>query len=83
MTHMAIDLPESVFAALRLDPTHFILEMRIAAAVQWYAERRISQERAAEIAGLNRFQFVDELRRRKVPAIQIDFSELDAEIGDA
>jgi predicted HTH domain antitoxin len=83
MTQMAIELPESVFATLRLEPTYFIREMRIAAAIQWYAEHRISQERAAEIAGLNRFELIDELRRRKVPAIQISASELAAELGEA
>nr|VFJ57208.1 MAG: Predicted antitoxin, contains HTH domain [Candidatus Kentron sp. DK] len=82
MTQLAIDLPEKLLSALRLTPVDLIPEMRIAAAVQWYAERRISQERAAELAGLSRIQFIDELRRRKAPAIQIDPSELDAEIGD-
>ena len=28
------------------------------------------------------FDFIDELRRRKVPAIQLDTSELDAELGN-
>jgi len=55
--------------------------MRIAAAVQWYAEQRISQGKAAEIAGLSRAAFIDELHRRKVPAIQISASELEAELA--
>ena len=55
--------------------------MRIAAAVQWYGEQRVSQGKAAEIAGISRIAFVDELRRRHVPAIQIDLTELDAELG--
>jgi len=82
MTQLAIDLPESVFSSLRLAPADFASEMRTAAAVQWYAERRLSQGKAAEIAGLSRGEFIEELRRRKVPAIQIDPAELDAEIGD-
>jgi len=81
MTQLAMDLPENVFSALRLAPTEFANEMRIAAAVQWYGERRVSQAKAAEIAGISRVAFVDELRRRHVPAIQIDVAELDAELG--
>lgn len=81
MTQLAMDLPENVFSALRLAPTEFANEMRIAAAVQWYGERRVSQAKAAEIAGISRVAFVDELRRRHVPAIQIDAAELDAELG--
>jgi predicted HTH domain antitoxin len=56
--------------------------MRIAAALQWYAERRISQEKAAEIAGQSRAEFIDELRYRKVAAIQVDQAELEAELAD-
>jgi predicted HTH domain antitoxin len=82
MTQLAIDLPEGVFSSLRLAPADFANEMRTAAAVQWYAERRISQGKAAEIAGLTRIDFIEELRRRKVAAIQLDAAELDAELGD-
>lgn len=82
MTQLALELPDNIFSALRMSPTVFVREMRVAAAVQWYAEQRISQEKAAEIAGLSRVAFIDELRRRNVPAIQLDAAELDAELGD-
>ncbi len=82
MTQLAIEVPENIFSALRLPPVEFAREMRIAAAVQWYAEQRVSQEKAAEIAGQSRVEFIDELRRRRVPAIQLDLTELDAEMSD-
>jgi predicted HTH domain antitoxin len=50
--------------------------MRIAAAVQWYAEQVVSQEKAAEIAGLSRVELIDELSRRKVPVFQTTLDEL-------
>lgn len=82
MTQLALELPDNIFSALRLPPAEFAREMRIAAAVQWYAEQRISQEKAAEIAGQSRAEFIDELRHRKVPAIQISEAELDGELAD-
>ena len=83
MTQLALELPDNTFSALRLSPAEFVREMRIAAAVQWYAEQqRVSQEKAAEIAGQSRVEFIDELRRRKVPAVQINIEELTAEIQD-
>ena len=83
MTTVTIDLPDTVFSALRLAPNDFVKEMRIAAAVQWYAQQKISQGKGAEIAGLNRVEFLDELYRRKVPAIQVPPEELKKEIdGD-
>jgi predicted HTH domain antitoxin len=82
MTQLALELPDNTFSALRLSPAEFVREMRIAAAVQWYAEQRVSQEKAAEIAGQSRVEFIDELRRRKVPAVQITVEELATEIED-
>jgi predicted HTH domain antitoxin len=81
MIELTLQLPANLFSGLRLSPREFAAEMRIAAAVQWYSERRVSQGKAAEIAGLSRVAFLDELRKRHVPAIQIDANELDAELG--
>ena len=81
MTTVTIDLPEGAFSALRRSPTEFAREMRIAAAVQWYAEQVVSQEKAAEIAGLSRVELIDELSRRKVPVFQTTLDELIREIN--
>ncbi len=75
-TTVTIALPSSVFAALRQSPEEFAGEIRTAAAVQWYAEGRISQGKAAEIAGLSRSRFIDELERRKVSANQESLNDL-------
>ncbi len=80
MTTVSIELPETVFSALRLSPKDFVNEMRIAAAVQWYAQQQISQGKAAEIAGLSRAEFIEELFRRKVPACQVTIEELKEEV---
>lgn len=80
MATISLDLPPTAFSALRLSPTEFAREMRIAACVQWYAQGLVSQERAAEIAGLSRAEFLEELFRRKVPACQATFEELVEEI---
>ena len=76
MTTLTIELPEGAFSALRRSPQEFAKEMRIAAAVQWYAQQQISQEKAAEIAGLSRTEFLDELFRRRVSASQVTLEEL-------
>jgi predicted HTH domain antitoxin len=83
MTTLMIDLPDGAFSALRRSPPELALEMRIAAAVQWYAEQVVSQEKAAEIAGLTRVEFLDELKRRRVSAFQETLDDLVREIeGD-
>ena len=52
MTTLSIALPESAFSALHLDPETFAREMRIASAIQWYAQTRMSKDKGREIAGL-------------------------------
>ena len=54
--------------------------MRIAAAVQWYAQGIVSQGKAAELADLTRSEFLEELYRRRVPACQVTAEELADEI---
>lgn len=80
MATISYDLPSTAFSALRLSPAEFAREMRIAACVQWYAQGLVSQEKAAEIAGLSRAEFLEELFRREVPASQVTFEELVEEI---
>ena len=76
MTNITIDLPETVFSALRKEPGEFLREMRIEAAAQWYALQKVSQDKGAEIAGISRAEFIDELANRKIPVDQVTFEEL-------
>ncbi len=83
MPTISFEFEPSAFSALRLTPNEFAREMRIAAAVQWYAQGIVSQGKAAELAGLTRADFLDELHRRKVPACQVTPEELADEIHGA
>lgn len=83
MAELIVKLPESVFAALRKDPAEFASEMRIAAAVKWYELGMVSQEKAAEIAGLSRAEFINALNRLHVSPLQYSPDELREELRDA
>ena len=76
MTTLAVELPESVFSALRRSPQEFIGEMRIAAAVKWYEVGQLSQGKAAEVAGLSRAEFIEALSRFQVSPFQYTAEEL-------
>jgi predicted HTH domain antitoxin len=83
MTQLTLEVPESAFATLHQAPKEFAQEMRIAATVKWYELGRISQGRAAEIAGLTRAGFIDALSRYKVSPFQYTAEELSEELRDA
>jgi predicted HTH domain antitoxin len=83
MAELIVQLPESAFAALRKDPNEFASEMRIAAAVKWYELGMISQEKAAEIAGLSRADFITALNRLHASPLQYSPEELREELHDA
>lgn len=74
------ELPESVLSSLRSTPEAFVQELRLAAAVKWFETGRISQGRAAELAGLSREEFHDALSRYDVSALQLTPDELREEL---
>jgi predicted HTH domain antitoxin len=78
---VSLELPRSIFSALRQDPAGFVDEMRLAAAVKWYEMRRISQAKAAEIAGLSRSEFLTALARFGVSPFQYGADEIVAEVA--
>lgn len=78
--NITIDLPESVFSALRKAPTEFVREMRVAAAAKWYELGEVSQGKAAEIAGLSRSEFIHALARYQVSVLQYSEEELAEEM---
>lgn len=80
MTTVTMQLPEGVFSALRRSPEEFVREMRLAAAVLWYSRGEISQEKAAQVAGMDRTDFLMELARLKVDAFVVDFDALNREL---
>lgn len=76
MVQMTIEVPEFALEALRKSPDEFAKEFRLAAAVKWYELHQLSQERAADIAGLSRSEFILALSRFSVSPFQYGADEI-------
>jgi len=80
---LKLDMPDGVFSAIRKGPEEFIKELRLAAAVKWYELGITSQEKAAEIAGLSRAEFILSLSRFNVSPFQYTADEIEEELRNA
>lgn len=82
MRTLQIEVPDDAFSMLRRSPDEFGREMCRAAAIYWYQRGLISQERAAELAGLDRTDFLLMLAREQVDVFIVDFESLERELSD-
>ncbi len=82
MAVVPVTVPDEAFAALRRSATEFADALRLAAAIHWYSRGLVSQERAAQIAGLDRTDFLMALAHEGVDAFTVDMKSLERELGD-
>ncbi len=76
---LRIELEDEFFLGLNKNPLELTNEIRLAAAVKWYELGKISQEKAAQLAGLSREEFIFSL-----PGFSVSpFQETETEISSA
>lgn len=80
MTSITMQLPDEVFSALRRSPDEFSRELRLAGAMHWYRTGRISQEKAAQVAGMDRTEFLLALAREQQDVFLVDPDDLRREV---
>ncbi|MGO9923430.1 MAG: UPF0175 family protein [Isosphaeraceae bacterium] len=66
---------------MRRSPRELSREIRLAAAMVWYTEGRISHEKAARFAGASRIDFIDALTKARLHAFHVDLAELMEEVA--
>jgi predicted HTH domain antitoxin len=80
MLEITMKLDQDVLSALRRSPDEFANKMRLAAAIHWYERGEVSQEKAAQVAGLDRTDFLLALAREGEDAFVVDFGDLQREL---
>ena len=81
MTTLTMDIPEKVMAVMRCPPEDMKKEIRLAAAVTWYEQGKVSQEIAAQVAEMDRTDFLLALSRLGKDSFRVDCSDLDKELA--
>lgn len=76
MTDISNELPDEVFSSFRCTPQDFVEKMKLEAAIYWYQKGEISQEKAAQIAELNRRDFLISLAQENIDVFRIYFDDL-------
>jgi predicted HTH domain antitoxin len=80
MVKVVLNMSEEVLSTRRKSPQEFGQEIRLAAAIFWYQRGEISQEKASQIAGLNRRDFLAVLAHHNIDVFQVDFDDLEKEL---
>lgn len=81
MPTLTLAIPDSALSALRRSPRELGRELKLAAAIHWYGRGLMSQERAAELAGMNRRDFIHTMAREGVDVFAVDDDSLARELG--
>lgn len=77
---ITLRLDDDVLSTLRSSPEEFARELRLAAAIHWYKGGELSQETAAQVAGLDRTDFLLALAREGEEAFAVDLADLQKEL---
>lgn len=81
---ISVEVPDGMEKALGFDtPAAMTDEFRLLLAVKLFEEARVSIGRAAEMCGMTKLDFMDELARRKIPVVNWDEEEIRRELQDA
>lgn len=83
MQALRIDVEDEVLLGLQRTAEELALDLRLAAAVKWYEMGTVSQEIAAQIAGLNRSAFIEALGRFGASPFQESADDIVAALRDA
>lgn len=75
-----VELPEEAFATHPWNPEQVAADLRTLWLVELVRERRMGHGKAAELAGMSRFEFIREMGRHGVSPFDYDEDELRREL---
>jgi predicted HTH domain antitoxin len=83
MRAVTIPYPDDLPEALGQSPESFERQIQFLVAAKFYELGQISSGRAADLAGMNRVEFLEELGHYRISVFNYSLSELEQEIQEA
>jgi len=80
---LKIPYPDDLPEALGESPKEFERELIFLVAAKLYETGRISSGRAADLAGIDRSEFLNTLGRYRIPVLNYSLEELEQEIQES
>lgn len=80
---LKIPYPKELLETLEETPEEFERKLRFLVAAKLYELGHISSGRAAELAGMERVEFLSQLGRYRIPVFNYSLEELEREIREA
>ncbi len=81
MAELMVQYPDDLLLASGKPRSVLEEELKFQLAVRLFEVGQLSLGKAAELAGLSKLRFADELGRMKIPVVNLDDEEIQAELS--
>ncbi|PSN13701.1 hypothetical protein C7271_22310 [filamentous cyanobacterium CCP5] len=78
---ITFEISSDLLAALKLGATDLGRNIRLMAAISYFQEKKLSLGKAAQLADMNRLDFMDILAKRGIVIFDYDESMLESELA--
>jgi len=80
LTELKLSVPEEILYTLNETKNDFIKKMKLYTAMELYKIQKLSMGKASELAEMNKIDFMFELGKYEIPAINYDVDDFKEEV---
>jgi len=77
---LQFNIPEDILYTLNETKINFVKQMKLYSAMELYKKRKLSMGKASELAEMNKVNFMFELGKYHIPAINYDVDDFKEEL---